>query len=447
MLTYEQAHKLWQTFKRDEQPRLQKLYDYYVGKHAILARQDRENRETHRVVNNFARYISTVATGFFMGSPVAYTCDGDAFDAATDILEESDAEAVDYDIALNCSIYGRSYELFYIDENKELRFKDIDPRTVIVVKDGSMKERIIAAIVFSDRKTENDKIELRMDVYDSKEVATYTSIVSADYKDFNYELIEQKQHFVAGVPVNEYMNNRFGLGDYEDCISLMDAYNKAASNSVDDLSDFTDAFLALINMSGTESEDINRMRKDKVLLLEGDGDAKWLIKNVDSSYSDGIKTRIQTDIHKFSFVPDMSDEKFAGNLSGVAIKYKLLALEQLRGQKERQFRKGLWRRLEIVHSYMKMMNSAVFDFTKVKMQFNANLPANLVEMADVIEKLDGKVPLEILLALLPFVTDVKQAISMLEKERSERFNDPYESLGKQSGSSDDDLDDNKDDVA
>ncbi|MCY7486035.1 phage portal protein [Paenibacillus alvei] len=444
MLTYEQAHKLWQAFKRDEQPRLQKLYDYYVGKHAILARQDRENRETHRVVNNFARYISTVATGFFMGSPVAYTCDGDAFDAATDILEESDAEAVDYDLALNCSIYGRSYELFYIDENKELRFKDLDPRTVIIVKDGSMKERITSAIVFSDRKTEQDKIELRMDIYDDKEVATYTSTMNADYKGFDYVLKEKKQHFIGGVPVNEYMNNRFGLGDYEDCISLMDAYNKAASNSVDDLSDFTDAFLALINMSGTEPEDINRMRKDKVLLLEGDGDAKWLIKNVDSSYSDGIKTRIQTDIHKFSFVPDMSDEKFAGNLSGVAIKYKLLALEQLRGQKERQFRKGLWRRLEIVHSYMKLMGSDVFDFTKVKMQFNANLPANLVEMADVIEKLDGKVPLEILLSLLPFISDVKQAVKMLEKERSERFDDPYSDLGKQEEKKDDD---GKDDAA
>lgn len=438
MLSYEQAHKLWQAFKKDEQPRLQKLYEYYVGKHAILSRPNREKRDTHRVVNNFARYISTVATGFFMGSPVAYTCDGDEFDAATDILEESDAEAVDYDLALNCSIYGRSYELFYIDENKELRFKDLDPRTVIVVKDGSMKERITAAIVFSDRKTENNKIELRMDVYDTEEVATYTSTMNADYKDFQYEKIEQKQHFVAGVPVNEYMNNRFGLGDYEDCISLMDAYNKAASNSVDDLADFTDAFLALVNMSGTQPEDINKLREDKVILLETDGDAKWLIKNVDASYSDGIKTRIQTDIHKFSFVPDMSDEKFAGNLSGVAIKYKLLALEQLRGQKERQFRKGLWRRLEIVHAFMKMMHNTVFDFTKVKMQFNANLPANLVEMADVIEKLDGKVPLEILLSLLPFITDVKQAVGMLQKERSELFNDPYNNLGEQQEQKDED---------
>ena len=49
---------------------------------------------------------------------------------------------------------------------------------------------------------------------------------------------------------------------------------------------------------------------------------------------------IVTDIHKISGVPDMSDESFAGNASGVAMKYKLLNLEQIT-KTERTLRKLL----------------------------------------------------------------------------------------------------------
>ena len=39
--------------------------------------------------------------------------------------------------------------------------------------------------------------------------------------------------------------------------------------------------------------------------------------------------RSRDDIHKFSMIPDLTDENFAANASGVAMKYKLFGLEQL----------------------------------------------------------------------------------------------------------------------
>jgi len=43
---------------------------------------------------------------------------------------------------------------------------------------------------------------------------------------------------------------------------------------------------------------------------------------------------------KISMVPNMSDENFVGNYSGVALRYKLLTFEQAIKNKERFFEKA-----------------------------------------------------------------------------------------------------------
>ncbi|PEA85624.1 phage portal protein, partial [Bacillus thuringiensis] len=116
-------------------------------------------------------------------------------------------------------------------------------------------------------------------------------------------------------------------------------------------------------------------------------DADWLIKNVNDTFAQNVKRGLKEDIHKFSFVPDMSDESFGSNLSGIAIKYKLLALEQVRGQRVRMFRKALTDRLDFINKYVGMTNSDIFDHHDVKIQFNPNLPSNLLEEAELVAKL------------------------------------------------------------
>ena len=97
----------------------------------------------------------------------------------------------------------------------------------------------------------------------------------------------------------------------------------------------------LRGMGGTDEEDVKKLRKNTVILIDDtNGSADWLIKNLNDTHIENLKTRLQTDIHKFSNIPDMSDADFAGNTTGVAIKYKLIGLEQIRSHKEREFKKS-----------------------------------------------------------------------------------------------------------
>ncbi|MBQ9486825.1 MAG: phage portal protein, partial [Selenomonadaceae bacterium] len=105
--------------------------------------------------------------------------------------------------------------------------------------------------------------------------------------------------------------------------------------------------------------------------------------------------------------------------SGIAIKYKLIGLEQIRSRKEREFKKGLQRRIELIANILKLKNQAQIDFRDITMTFTANIPANLQEQAQIVNLLDNFVSRKTLLSLLPFVADPIEELEELQNERDE----------------------------
>ena len=103
------------------------------------------------------------------------------------------------------------------------------------------------------------------------------------------------------------------------------------------------------------------------------------------------------DIHKMCMVPDMTDLNFAGNSSGVAMRYKLLGLEQLTRIKERWFREGLMQRIRLYAGYLQLTGMPEMDADAVRPVFTRALPVNELEIAQTISQLRGLVEDEKLL--------------------------------------------------
>ena len=78
-----------------------------------------------------------------------------------------------------------------------------------------------------------------------------------------------------------------------------------------------------------------------MLLMDEGTSAEWLIKDENDNLTENMKDRLDKDIHKFAKCPNLADEEFASNASGIAIKFKLLGTENLTSIKERKFKKGL----------------------------------------------------------------------------------------------------------
>ncbi len=396
-----------------------KLMDYYLGNHAINRKMERSNNApNNKLVANYCEYITNMSTGFFLGQPVAYKTETDkdeSLAALMDVFSYNDEQAHNLELAEEASIKGEAYELLYTDEDAAIRFTSVPAEEMIVVCDASLEERITYAIRhYRIYSVDGSEYQDYVEVYDKKAVTRYLC------NSCSLSLLEGPvPHYFDDVPVVEYPNNKQHRGDFENVMSLVDAYNKAQSLTLDDMEDFTDAFLVLSGMAGTSSEDVEKMRRSKVLLLDEGGDAQWLIKNLNDSYIENIKTRLQNDIHKFSNIPDMADEKFAGNTSGVAIKYKLIGLEQVRSRKERAFKKGLQRRIELISGMLKTKGGGGIDFRDVDIIFTANIPADTQSQAQIVSQLKGIVSDKTLLSLLSFVTDPNAELEELAKQTAD----------------------------
>lgn len=411
-LTQEMVRELVVKFRGEDLPRLKKLKDYYLNKTAILRRPCVDpSKPNNKVVHPFAQYITDTLVGYFVGEPVVYSSNENINDLKM-VFEYNDEQDENTSIAKDCSIYGRAWEQVYVDKDGNVRFVALDPREVIPVYGTSLENELVAVVRFyMNRDLVFGVDEMIVEVYTDKEVIRYkTGDAVADL-----HFLDRKQHGFNSVPIVEYRNNDDCYGDFEGVISLIDAYDALVSDDLNDFEQFVDAYLALYGYTA-EPEDIAKMKQQRVLLMDNDSKAEWLVKKGDSQGVETTKERIERDIHKFSKTPNSNDQNFGGNTSGVAMKYKLLGTENIASIKERKFKKGLQRRLELISNILSVLSRPSFDWLGVDITFTRNIPVNEDDVSAMVKNLNGIVSKQTLVAQLPFVDDPEQEMKQLNDE-------------------------------
>ena len=128
--------------------RLSRLRAYYDGRHDVLLRERRSGLPNSRLPHGYPAYITDMAAGYLIGTPVRYEYDDDsALSPLLEALQECDSPSVDAELAQQQSIYGRGVELCYADENARPRCVAIDPRRAFVVySDDEACARSLACI-------------------------------------------------------------------------------------------------------------------------------------------------------------------------------------------------------------------------------------------------------------------------------------------------------------
>ena len=413
-LTEKVIKRIIETHRSSVLPRLQNLEKYYNANNAIKNRvMSDPSKPNNKIANAYASYITDTLVGYFIGEPITYTSnDNVLLQDLNMILEYNDEADENAELAKNASIYGVAYEMLYLSEDdKMIRFKALNPKEVIPIFDKTVEQNLLAVLRYYDD-------------YDYVEDNTYTIVEVIDNKmvrryklDTGLSLLEEYPHYFSMVPVAIFKNNEEESGDFEQVISLIDAYDKMESDSLNDFEYFVDAYLALYGFTA-DAEDVAQMKENRVLLMDEGTSAEWLVKQTSDAYVENMKNRLDKDIHKFAKCPNMSDQEFASNASGIAIKFKLLGTENLVSIKERKFKRGLQQRLEL----MSMINSVLgegFDWRAIDIIFTRNIPSNDTDIANMVNMLKDIVSEETLLAQIPFVEDVQTELEKLKKEREE----------------------------
>ena len=124
--------------------------------------------------------------------------------------------------------------------------------------------------------------------------------------------------------------------------------------------------------------------------------------------------RLRTDIFQISMVANISDENF-GASSGIALKYKLLAMSNLAKMKQNKFIGAMNRRYRLICSNP-VTEAKADDWLFVDYQFTQNIPANQLEEAQIAAQLSGVVSKETQLKSLSIVDDDKDEIKKIDAE-------------------------------
>ena len=434
--TLEVAFSQWQA----QLNRYQKLLDYYVGK--------QDFSEIHiglnKIVSNHCRYIVDVLTGYLMGNEPRYSsAEGDAYgQAVLDLMKAQDKWNVDLQIIEDMGIFGRTYELAFMPADKdEPNTVELDPLHAFVAFSGDMeRDSLFGAVVYS--YTSDDKQTIyRMYVYDRE----YRSIWESKNKGTDpraWQMVDSfTPHGFGRVPLIEYKNNRKAMGDFEGIMELQDAYNSLLSDRQDNQDSFAQAMLVLSGaVIGITPDEINEgkvdLKQHKVLQLDDDVTAQYLVKTSDEAGVQIIQDKYSADIHKMAMVPDLSDEQFAGNASGVAMAYKLFGTDQVVARIMAEFQKGFTRRCKLYdyRLYNPSMSegyeprSEIADMT---VSFNLNAPQDLSYIATALTQLTGSNILSRktarrLVAVIPDPDAEDELVEEEENANAERTRDTFD---------------------
>ncbi len=410
---------------------------YYDGEHDICNRKRKNDGPDVKTVCNHAKDISDTASGYFMGNAITYNHVGgedEAFEKLTTAFDNAQVDDADSDNSLNMSVYGVSYEyVFAAEEEAELRIRVLEPEFTFLVYDDTIEQKELFGVYY--RVEKNDASE------DKEFVATvltenykYTFILHEENGQ-NEEVGTPAEHHLGRIPIIEYKNNKDNIGDFEQQISLIDAYNTLMSDRVNDKEQFIDAVLvlygALLGDTVAESTEAMKRLKDlKLLELPTDAKAEYLTRTFDENSVETLRKAIKEDIYTFSHVPNLTDENFVGNSSGVAMEYKLLGLEMITKIKERYYKKGLRKRISIFcHFYG--IKQIMVNANSIVPVLSRALPKNLMELGQLVANLKGSVSMKTLLQLLPFVESPEDEVDAVKEESEENVKRQRELFGNE----------------
>ena len=400
--------------------RKEMLFDYYNGKHTGILNKKRQSKNVpnNKIINPYPRYIVNTVQGYFLGKPVRYDSNNKAiYEAIDDIFDNNYEDDINLELAKSLSICGEAFELVLLTKENgsaNVKFAQLPSLQTMAIYDDSVIPRLTAVFRYyevHDYLTNKDitKVEIYLDNC----IEYYTQVSKS-----NFVLDDVVPHHFGTVPVVHYLNNMEAMGDFEVALSQIDAYDRTISTNLDEIEKFSNAYLILQGLDGTDDDEMREALKNLALKVPEGADISWLTKDLSSTTVFEQLKVLDEKIHTMTQVPNLTDDSFANNSSGVAIQYKLTAFENLIAAKERKFEQGLRKRLELIVTALNLKGSS-FDYKDISITFDRNLPNDLLNISQVVANLGAYLPIETLLPIIPFIKEPQEVLELLDKRQEE----------------------------
>lgn len=399
---------------RDERKR---FGEYYDGKNCIIKQGAVKGRPNYSINVNMAKYIIDVATGYAFGNPIKYTTDEenakDILDRIQYVHKNCNVAELDFQQGGDMATYGVSYQLVMaVGEGAiedRIIFKHLNPLQTFYVVDNTILETPVCGVYFYSYK-ENNIDKTKIYVYDKDFLTIFVEkggVITQESQEF---------HNMGYIPIIQCLNNDDAFSDIQCVTDLLDSLSLAVSNNTDNLQSIANAILAI--SGGTLNEEqIDQINEFKVANLPVGAVMQWVIKNVDPTAEQQQVDNLLNFIFQISQVPDLTDDAFGGNQSGVAMQYKLWGLDQLWVTKTTKYKKAIVQRLKILmHLLQYQFKNTVQMLDEINITFDKNLPKDNSAEYTMVQALKDVVSKRTLLENISIVDDIEAEIEALDEE-------------------------------
>lgn len=398
--------KIVNHFLAEQVPRLETLDKYSKGQNETIYDTNRRIDNTkadNRIAHNFGKLISQFVAGYTTSVPIKYVIgDTKQQEVLDDFNDKNSIATLDNELMTDVAKYGRAFDIQYKNETGEkVRLSSVFE--TLVIQDATIEHnplagvRVVSAGFQGDNNTDTT---YTITLYTDHEIITFAPMKNGDTTLVE---VDTQIHFYGSIPITEYTSNNSRIGWYEDVLSLIDAYDMAVSDGSNYIQDVVNSLLVIsgdfkVPDKGID-ELIRQIKSYGILGLQSgygpDGkatsvSADYISPSYDSQTNENNKDRLRKDIFTLSNVPDMADENFSGNSSGVAMRYKIFGFEQSIGQTINNFKRGLQNRYKALFGLL-VATSKATDQNGLTMTFTPNLPYAVSEEAQMLN--DAGVPI------------------------------------------------------
>ena len=347
------------------------LIKYFLGDQDILYRTGPQTSNINNTtVVNYAYPITREVVGYTFGNPVEYVAkDSNKQSEVTKLCDMFEYEHVyNYDIcnAIYSSICGVSYAItlpspeITKDNTPDVPIimDSLDPRNTFVVQANTIgNPQIMSCNIITKTNGKKEYV-----CYTNK----YKMIVTDGMKSVTYEA-----NPIGLDPITMIENSLFLTGDWEQAISVMNAANLVASDSLNDIEGTIRSLLVILGAEFDENEkdtDLAQIKTNRLLTLfapnGGNVDAKFISPQLDSNSVQNIREYLDEARNIITGIPDRESNGNGGD-TGLAVQNRngWTDIEIVARLKEMFYLKGKSKQVAIALAILKNLGKIAKDLT------------------------------------------------------------------------------------
>lgn len=391
------------------------------------------NRPNNKINHDYFSEIVDFFVGCFGKVKYSYSTTGEseedtggkasvdrAAKALSDFVARNTMADKDNETKKFASICGYVGRLVYSDPAGEERVAIIPPYECAVLSNYELTSPEYG-IRYHSTKNYNDENITKVEFYDGE----YCRYYEGDTKD-KLVLVDFKETLFGGsCPLQIIPKNTEMLGDAENVLALIDAYDKAISDAGNDLESLASALLAIENIMLTEKDRVRLQNSGVVDYFSlGDKGAKiyYVTKDLSPEFLKNYTETLRGDIYRLSKTPNLSDGSF-GAESGEARKFRIMGIEAKCTAFEGK--------LQLANTHMFSLLAAAWQAKRIPVdplqcfiEVSRNMPTDYTTEAQAVKALiDSGLPPQVAYSILTFIDDLDYVMQLIDEMQGPKTRD------------------------